>query len=202
MTVSRAVDGEGDVEGGLHGGLVEGGEGAAGVGGFELGYGVVAGLGFGEVKAAELVVEDAGIADVEGDRTGGELVRKDEGGLLPGGVERDGRGLGVAGVGVRRGSGHGEKSDLGGVEGDGIAGVLEGEIDGFFAGKGGGGEVGREVEGVVPRQGTGREALRGERRDEESGSGEKECGGGEAAKTHTPQITCFYRAGRRGTVPR
>ncbi len=39
-----SVDGEGDVEGGFEGGFVEAGEGAAGVGGFELGDGVVAGL--------------------------------------------------------------------------------------------------------------------------------------------------------------
>ncbi len=81
------VDGEGDVEGGFVGGLVEGGEGAAGVGGFELGDGVVAGFGFGEIEAAELVVEDAGVADREGYFAGGEGLREGEGGLFFGVVE-------------------------------------------------------------------------------------------------------------------
>ena len=106
------VDGEGYVEGGLVGGLVEAGEGAAGVSGLELGYGVVAGLGLGEIEAAELVVEDSGVGDVEGDLTCGELVREGKGGLLFRVVEGDLRGLGTCF--------DGEEFDLGGVEGDGF----------------------------------------------------------------------------------
>ena len=56
-----AVDDQRNVVGGLEGRLVEAGEGAARVGGFELGDGVVAAGGFGEIEAAQLVVEDAGV---------------------------------------------------------------------------------------------------------------------------------------------
>ncbi len=58
-----AVDDQGDVVGGLEGRLVEAGEGAARIGGFELRDGVVARGGLGEIEAAQLVVEDAGVVD-------------------------------------------------------------------------------------------------------------------------------------------
>ena len=68
------VDDERDVEGGLEGGLVEGGEGAARIGGFELRDGVVAPGGLGEIEAAEFAVEDAGVFDCQSGFTGGELI--------------------------------------------------------------------------------------------------------------------------------
>ena len=82
MAVSAESIDERDVVSGFEGRLVEAGEGAAGVGGFELGDGVVAAGGFGEIEAAELVVEDAGVGDGEGGFAGGELVGEGEGGLL------------------------------------------------------------------------------------------------------------------------
>ena len=135
------VDGEGDGEGGLESGLVEAGESAAGVvGGFELGDGVVAGGGFGEIEAAELVVEDAGEGDVEGVGAGGELLREGEGGLLLGGIEGDGGCFAFGGDGLNL--------ELDGVEGDGAGGRSEGEVDGFDAGEGGGLDVGDETRGA------------------------------------------------------
>ncbi len=60
------VDRELHVEGGLEGRLVEAGEGAARVGGFELRDGVVALRGLRKIEAAQLVVEDT--REVECDR--------------------------------------------------------------------------------------------------------------------------------------
>ena len=57
------VDDERDIEGGLEGGLVEGREGAARIGGFELRDGVVPAGGFGEIEAAQLAVQDSGVLD-------------------------------------------------------------------------------------------------------------------------------------------
>src|SRR5208337_2814877 len=76
-----AVDDQRNVIGGLEGRLVEAGEGAARVGGFELGDGVVALGGFGEIKAAQLVVQDAGILYVQNGFARLQRVRKGEGGL-------------------------------------------------------------------------------------------------------------------------
>ena len=55
--------------------------------------------------------------------------------------------------------GDGEEFDLGGVEGDGGAGAVEGEVDGLGAGKGRGFEVGRESERVVLGVDAGGKAL-------------------------------------------
>ena len=60
-----AVNDQRNIVGGLEGRLVEAREGAARIGGFELGDGVVAALGFGEIEAAQFVVEDAGVVDVQ-----------------------------------------------------------------------------------------------------------------------------------------
>ena len=59
------VDDERDVVSGLECGLVEGGKRAARVGGLELRDGVVAMVTLGEIKAAQPVVEDAGVVDGE-----------------------------------------------------------------------------------------------------------------------------------------
>ena len=106
------VDGKRDVEGGLERGLVEAGEGAAGVGGFELGYSVVAGLGLREIEAAELVVQDAGEAVGDRDMAGGESLGEGEGGLFLFEIEGDCSGLAVGG--------YGWNLQLDGVEGDGL----------------------------------------------------------------------------------
>ena len=156
------VDDQRDVEGGLEGGLVEAGEGAARVGGLELGDGVVAAGGFGEIKAAQLVVQDAGVGDGERGLAGGKLLREGEGGLFLVLIEGDGGGLLVAGGR----DGDGLEGDLGGVEGDVIGGLGEGYVDGLGAGEGGGFEVGREGERVVRGNNVRRQAL---------GAG---CGGG------------------------
>ena len=142
------IYGEGYVEGRLVGGLVEAGEGAAGVSGLELSDGVVAGLGLGEIEAAELVVEDAGVADGEGYFSGGESLGEGEGGLLFVFVESDCCRLRLRDRTADRGD-DGLKFDLGRIQGDGIAGRVEGEIDVFGAGKGRGFEIGGEGERIV-----------------------------------------------------
>ncbi len=84
------VDDQRNIVGGLEGGLVEGWEGAARIGGFKLGDGVVAAGGFGEIEAAQFVVQDAGVFDRQCGFAGGELVGECEGGLLLFLVEGDG----------------------------------------------------------------------------------------------------------------
>ena len=124
------VDDQGHVEGGLEGGLVKAGEGTAGVGGLELGDGVVAMRGFGEIEAAQFIVEDAGELDVDGGFAGGQRLGDREGGLLLVVVEGDGCGLLlIPGLDLDRLEG-----DLDGVEGDGRAGLLQVYFDGLGTG--------------------------------------------------------------------
>ncbi len=140
------VDDQGDVEGGLEGGLVEAGKGAAGVGGLELGDGVVAVRGFGEIEAAQFIVEDAGELDGRW-----WLCRRaaDRGTVKVAcclSLSRETVAVCSlsAGLDLDRLEG-----DLDGVEGDGRAGLLQVHVDGLGAGVGGGLEVGRERERVV-----------------------------------------------------
>ena len=65
MAVSAVSIDQRDVECGFEGRLVEAGEGAAGIGGLKLRDGVVAAGGFGKIEAAQLVVEDAGVMNLE-----------------------------------------------------------------------------------------------------------------------------------------
>ena len=125
MAVSAASIDQRNVEGGLEGRLVEAGEGAARVGGLELGDGIVAARGFREIEAAQFVVEDARVSDGERGFAGGDRVGEGEGGLLLVLVEGDGGGLLLAGGG----NGNGLKSDLGGVEGDGADRLFDGDFD-------------------------------------------------------------------------
>ena len=63
----------GDIEGGLVSGLVERRKRAARVRGLELRGGVLASLiVFAQIEAAHLVVENAGVGDVDGRRSGGQ----------------------------------------------------------------------------------------------------------------------------------
>ncbi len=155
MAVSPLSNDQRDVVGGLEGRLVEAGKGAARVGGFKLRDGVVAAGGFGEIEAAQLVVEDAGEGDVKRGLACGEFLREGEGGLLLFLVERDGGGLLFAGGG----DGDALEGDLCGVESDGVERTGGGDVDGFDAGEGGLVEVGREGEGVVVRADGLREPL-------------------------------------------
>ena len=112
------IDDERNVVGGFEGGLVEGWEGAAGVGSLELSDGIVAARGLGEIEAAQIVVEDAGVGDGEGGLAGGEFFREGEGGLFLVFVQGDGGCLLLA----AGGDGYALEGDLGGVEGDVIGG--------------------------------------------------------------------------------
>jgi hypothetical protein len=76
------IDDQRDVEGGLEGRLVEAGKGAAGVGRLKLSDGVVALGGLGEIEAAQLVVEDAGVAMSQLELACRKLLAEIEGGLL------------------------------------------------------------------------------------------------------------------------
>ena len=89
MAVSAVSIDKRDVVGGLEGRLVEGREGAARVSGLELRDSVVAALGFGEIEAAQFVVQDARVGDGEGCLAGGKLFGEGECGLLLVRVERD-----------------------------------------------------------------------------------------------------------------
>ncbi len=60
---------------GLESWLVEAGEGAARVGGLELRDGVVAVVAFGEIEAAQLVVQNAGVTDGERGLARGQVSR-------------------------------------------------------------------------------------------------------------------------------
>jgi hypothetical protein len=76
--------------------------------------GVVAAGGFGEIEAAQLVVQNAGVARCQRGLARGELFREGEGGLLLFLVERDGGFLLLA----AGGHGHALEGDLGGVQSD------------------------------------------------------------------------------------
>ena len=76
------IDDEGDIEGGLEGGLIEGGESTARIGGLELGDGVVPAGGFREVEATQLAIQDSGVLDGDLGFPGGKLVWNGESGLL------------------------------------------------------------------------------------------------------------------------
>ena len=131
---------ERNVVGGLEGRLVEAGEGAARVRGLELRDCVVAEGGFGEIKAAQFIVQNAAIADGQRGLAHGEIFREGEGGLLLFLVERDGSLLFFA----ASGHGHALKVDLGGVQLDALRGLSEDHVDRFDAGEGRGLQVGRE----------------------------------------------------------
>ena len=137
------VDDEGDLEGGLEGWLVPAGKGAAGVGRLHLGGGddvVVAGIvGEGRpVEAVQHVVEDTFEDEVQGGRSGRQLLGEGQFGLLlvhvdvdPIGCER------VATVGI----GHVELGEadleLRRVEDDVADRLLDGDVDLDVTGKGG-----------------------------------------------------------------
>src|ERR1700761_7094065 len=108
------VDDQRHIKPGLEGRLVEAGKGAAGVGRLELGDSVVALLGFGEVEAAQLVVEDAGVVDGKGGFTGRQLLAEVQGSLLLLRVFADLRGEGF----TADARGYALELDLGRVERD------------------------------------------------------------------------------------
>jgi len=139
------VDDERDVEGGLEGGLVEGGEGAARVGGFELRDGVIAPGGLREIEAAECSVENAAVLDAQRRFAGRKLIGNRESGLLLVGIEGDGSSLFLA----RGGDFYGLEGEVVGVEADAAGRLGEGDVNGFGATEGGGFETGRESQGVA-----------------------------------------------------
>ena len=145
MAVSPVSTTRVDIVGGFEGRLVEARKGAAGVGGFELSDGVIACRGFGEIEAAQLVVEDAGVGDGQRCLAGGKLRGKGKGGLLLVRVKGDGGGLLLA----AGGDSDGLKGDFGGIEGDAAGWLGQGYVDGFYAGEGGGLEIGCERELVM-----------------------------------------------------
>ena len=76
------IDDERDIEGCLESRFVEGWEGAASVGGFKLGHGVVASGGLREIEAAQLVIENSGEIDGDDGFAGRQQVGYCEGRLL------------------------------------------------------------------------------------------------------------------------
>ncbi|OPZ87099.1 MAG: hypothetical protein BWY75_01972 [bacterium ADurb.Bin425] len=146
---------EGDLEGGLHFRLVEAGEGATGVGGFELGGGNDMHLALivrpgGTVEALQLVVELAGESQLELPLAGAEVAVERNGDTLQNAVERHRAGQNRA-VGVfHRGLADGE---VVGVERDrgSTSGVAHIDVDGNVAPEGQVFEVGRQLEFVVKR---------------------------------------------------
>ena len=155
-----AVDDERNVVGGLEGGLVKGWEGAAGVGGLKLRDGIVAAGGFGEIEAAQLVIEDAGVVDGERGLASGQRARHGESGLLLCAVEGDRSGLRFA----RGGDGDGLEGDFDGVKGDGACRLPERDVDGFNARECCGFQIGRKGKRVVRGNDCGGKALGVKRR--------------------------------------
>ena len=151
------VDHERDVERGFLGRLVEAREGSPRIGGFHLTDRVVPAVGLAQVEAAQLVVEDAGVGDVDRGRAGRHPRGHREGGGIGGGVEGHGGR-------VRPSScldGDGAEGELGGVQRDRRGRLIETHADLGPSAEGGVRQVGREPQRVVLGRDARRQALRG-----------------------------------------
>src|SRR5208337_1452945 len=123
------VHNRGDIKGRLVGRLVKAGESHARVGGLHLRHFVLPAVVSAQIEAAQLVVEMTGVLDVQGGWTRGKLLVHGERRHLVLFVSGDLRGLGLA----TSGYGHLMKIDFHGIEGDGVAGLVELEINDLVA---------------------------------------------------------------------
>jgi hypothetical protein len=141
------VDHGGEIEGRLHRRLVEGREHPPRVGGFELRHRVAAIVRLAQIEAAQLVIESAGVFDVQSRRSGGDSFRDDQRRELRLLVDFGPRRL------CRAASLDGDllEGDLRRVEDDAIGRLGDTDVDRFFAGERRARQVGRDRQGVVIR---------------------------------------------------
>ena len=144
-----------DIEGRLEGGFIKGRKGTARIGGLKLRGGVVPEFGFCKIEAAQLVIQNPGESDADVCRTGHELGRCSERGLLFGSVKADFGFLHAPAL-----LNHGAlKLQLGGIQRDGVHRVHDLHLNGGFAGKCGFLEIRRKGQTVVFRNNILRQAL-------------------------------------------
>ncbi len=138
------VDHEGDIERRLQCWLVEGGEGAACVGGLELCHRIAPVVGRAQVEPAELVIELPAVGEAKRRRSGGKLIGKLQGDGLRWLVRCDDGTSGDA----AGGNGHLVQIELGGVQNDPRGGLHQMDRDLALALESSAREVGCEFQGV------------------------------------------------------
>ncbi len=126
------VDHQRYVERGLQRRLVEAGKGAPRIGGFKLCDAVGALPGAREIKSAQLVVEDAGVGNLQRDRSRRKFSCECECGLLLFWIERDGGDLRRC-DGVAHSRPYGLEFDLRCIERNSVGGCIEHDVDGLAA---------------------------------------------------------------------
>ena len=149
------VDDKGDIEGGFEGWFVKAGECATSVRRLKLSYGVVTLRGLREIEPAQLVIQNAGVAQLKPEFACGKLLPEIEGGLLFAGIFRD--------LGGQRPAVNGRRDalefDFRGVQDDRVHWFVDNDVDRFTTGESRGSQVGRQGKRIVLRLDSLRKAL-------------------------------------------